>query len=42
MELVTVDGFDFWFMGFLSYKKAFKYVEQAVSICRMATTTTSI
>ncbi|CAL1387932.1 unnamed protein product [Linum trigynum] len=42
MELVTVDGFDFWFMGFLSYKKAFKYVEQAVSICRMATTTASI
>ncbi|CAL1374918.1 unnamed protein product [Linum trigynum] len=24
MEIVTVDGFDFWFMGFLNFKKAFK------------------
>ncbi|KAL0728433.1 hypothetical protein Bca4012_024526 [Brassica carinata] len=24
MEVVTVDGFDFWFMGFLSYKKSFQ------------------
>ncbi|CAI0415377.1 unnamed protein product [Linum tenue] len=31
MEVVTVDGFDFWFMGFLSYKKAFKCVEQAMT-----------
>ncbi|CAN1254924.1 GEM-like protein 4 [Linum perenne] len=31
MEIVTVDGFDFWFMGFLSYKKAFKYLEKAIS-----------
>ncbi|CAI0416409.1 unnamed protein product [Linum tenue] len=38
MEIVTMDGFDFWFMGFLNYKKAFKYVEQAVSSCRMTTT----
>ncbi|XP_024026003.1 GEM-like protein 4 [Morus notabilis] len=31
IEIVTVDNFDFWFMGFLSYKKSFKYVLQAVS-----------
>ncbi|MFQ6630047.1 hypothetical protein Gotur_008292, partial [Gossypium turneri] len=24
MEIVTVDGFDIWFMGFLNYQKAFK------------------
>ncbi|KAE8672734.1 GEM-like protein 7 [Hibiscus syriacus] len=31
MEIVTVDGFDTWFMGFLDYKKAFKYLQQATS-----------
>ncbi|XP_039046437.1 putative GEM-like protein 8 isoform X2 [Hibiscus syriacus] len=31
MEIVTVDGFDFWFMGFLNYQKAFKYIQQAMS-----------
>ncbi|GMN52597.1 hypothetical protein TIFTF001_021739 [Ficus carica] len=31
IEIVTVDDFDFWFMGFLNYKKAFKYLQQAVS-----------
>ncbi|KAE8712829.1 GEM-like protein 4 [Hibiscus syriacus] len=31
MEIVTVDSFDFWFMGFLNYKKAFKYLQQAIS-----------
>ncbi|EXB96379.1 hypothetical protein L484_023099 [Morus notabilis] len=31
IEIVTVDNFDFWFMGFLSYKKSFKYLQQAVS-----------
>ncbi|EEF49628.1 GEM-like protein 4 [Ricinus communis] len=31
MEIVTVDNFDFWFMGFLNYQKAFKYLEQAIS-----------
>ncbi|KAB2052707.1 hypothetical protein ES319_A12G140600v1 [Gossypium barbadense] len=30
MEIVTVDDFDFWFMGFLNYQKAFKYLQQAV------------
>ncbi|CAN7005093.1 hypothetical protein IGI04_009067 [Brassica rapa subsp. trilocularis] len=32
MEVVTVDGFEFWFMGFLSYKKAFSCVEKALSL----------
>ncbi|XP_042499712.1 putative GEM-like protein 8 [Macadamia integrifolia] len=29
--LVTVDKFEFWFMGFLKYQKAFKYIHQAIS-----------
>ncbi|XP_039014464.1 GEM-like protein 4 isoform X2 [Hibiscus syriacus] len=31
MEIVTVDDFDFWFMGFLNHQKAFKYLQQAIS-----------
>lgn len=31
IEIVTVDNFDFWFMGFLNYQKAFKYLKQAIS-----------
>ncbi|TXG56837.1 hypothetical protein EZV62_018150 [Acer yangbiense] len=31
MEITTLDGFDFWFMGFLNYQKAFKYLHQAIS-----------
>ncbi|KAE8729565.1 GEM-like protein 7 [Hibiscus syriacus] len=31
MDIVTVDDFDFWFMGFLNYQKAFKYLQQAIS-----------
>ncbi|XVF44586.1 hypothetical protein PTKIN_Ptkin02bG0136500 [Pterospermum kingtungense] len=31
MEIVTVDDFDFWFMGFVNYQKAFKYLQQAIS-----------
>ena len=31
IEIVTVDNFDFWFMGFTNYKKAFKSLEQAIS-----------
>ncbi|KAL4304470.1 hypothetical protein GQ457_10G018870 [Hibiscus cannabinus] len=31
MEIVTVDGFEFWFMGFLNHNKAFKYLQQAIS-----------
>ncbi|CAN0909022.1 GEM-like protein 4 [Linum grandiflorum] len=38
MEIVTLDGFDFWFMGFLSYKKAFKCLQQAISSSRASTT----
>lgn len=32
MEIVTVDNFDFWFMGFLNYQKAFKYLKEAMAI----------
>ncbi|XP_010491467.1 PREDICTED: GEM-like protein 4 [Camelina sativa] len=32
LEVVTVDGFDFWFMGFLSYQKAFNCLEKALSL----------
>ncbi|KAL5543062.1 hypothetical protein UlMin_010772 [Ulmus minor] len=28
IEIVTVDNFDFWFMGFTNYKKAFKSLQQ--------------
>ncbi|KAL0738474.1 hypothetical protein Bca4012_014684 [Brassica carinata] len=31
LEVVTVDGFDFWFMGFTSYQKAFNCLEQALN-----------
>ncbi|XP_061367605.1 GEM-like protein 4 [Gastrolobium bilobum] len=31
IEIVTVDNFDFWFMGVLKYHKTFKYLEEAVS-----------
>ncbi|KAK8698714.1 hypothetical protein V6N13_114823 [Hibiscus sabdariffa] len=31
MEIVTIDDFDFWFMGFWNYQKAFKYLQQAIS-----------
>ncbi|KAB2091283.1 hypothetical protein ES319_A03G181400v1 [Gossypium barbadense] len=31
MEIVTVDGFDIWFMGFLNYHKAFKCLRQTIS-----------
>ncbi|CAN0909011.1 Putative GEM-like protein 8 [Linum grandiflorum] len=30
VEVVTVDEFDFWFMGFLNYQKAFKHLELAI------------
>ncbi|WCJ38991.1 GRAM domain-containing protein / ABA-responsive protein-related [Euphorbia peplus] len=29
MEIVTIDEFDFWFMGFLNYDKTFKCLQQA-------------
>ncbi|XP_061375264.1 GEM-like protein 4 [Gastrolobium bilobum] len=31
IEIDTVDGFDFWFLGFLNYHKAFRYIQQAIS-----------
>ncbi|XP_027367395.1 GEM-like protein 4 [Abrus precatorius] len=31
IEIVTVDGFDFWFMGFLNYQKALRCLEEAIS-----------
>ncbi|WVZ10688.1 hypothetical protein V8G54_015218 [Vigna mungo] len=34
IEIVTVDNFDFWFLGFLNYQKAFKYLRQAISQAR--------
>ncbi|XP_004297717.1 PREDICTED: GEM-like protein 7 [Fragaria vesca subsp. vesca] len=30
IEIVTVDNFDFWFMGFFNYQKAHKYLQQAL------------
>ncbi|XP_039029492.1 putative GEM-like protein 8 [Hibiscus syriacus] len=31
MEIVTVDDFEFWFMGFLNHQKVFKYLQQVIS-----------
>ncbi|PSR90959.1 GEM-like protein [Actinidia chinensis var. chinensis] len=31
IEIVTVDNFDFWFMGFLNYRRTFNYLQQALS-----------
>ena len=31
IQVVTVDDFDFWFMGFLNYEKAFKFLQKKVS-----------
>lgn len=30
MEIVTVDNFDFWFMGFLNYHKTFQYLQDVI------------
>ncbi|OWM90647.1 hypothetical protein CDL15_Pgr020952 [Punica granatum] len=30
IQIVTVDNFDFWFMGFLNYQKTWKYLQQAL------------
>ncbi|XP_023541117.1 GEM-like protein 4 isoform X1 [Cucurbita pepo subsp. pepo] len=32
IEVVTDDNFDFWFMGFLRYEKAFKTLRKAISM----------
>lgn len=31
IEIVTVDKFDFWFMGVFKHQKTLKYLEQAIS-----------
>ncbi|XP_073011933.1 GEM-like protein 7 [Typha latifolia] len=31
IQIVTVDDFEFWFMGFVSYKRSLKYLQQAIS-----------
>ncbi|KAI4382617.1 hypothetical protein MLD38_008559 [Melastoma candidum] len=30
MQIVTVDNFDFWFMGFLNHQKSFECLQQAI------------
>lgn len=39
IEIVTVDNFDFWFMGFLNYRKTFKHLQQAISQAQQCLTT---
>ncbi|WJX21608.1 hypothetical protein P8452_11016 [Trifolium repens] len=34
IEMATVDGFDFWFMGFFNHKKALRYLQQAISLAQ--------
>ena len=34
IDVVTVDGFDFWFMGFISYEKSFGYLQNVISELR--------
>lgn len=31
IDIVTTDNFEFWFMGFIDSKRAFKYLQQAIS-----------
>jgi hypothetical protein len=31
IDVVTVDGFDFWFMGFISHTKSFEYLQRVIS-----------
>ncbi|XP_031379764.1 putative GEM-like protein 8 [Punica granatum] len=31
MRILTVDNFDFWFMGFLNHQKTWTYLQQAIS-----------
>lgn len=37
IEVVTVDDFDFWFMGFFSYQKAFKSLQQTIAQAQINT-----
>ncbi|KAL5224146.1 hypothetical protein ABZP36_010785 [Zizania latifolia] len=34
IDVVTVDGFDFWFMGFISHTRSFKYLQCVISELR--------
>ncbi|XAR64015.1 hypothetical protein NMG60_11024207 [Bertholletia excelsa] len=34
IEIVTVDNFDFWFTGFLNYRKTLKRLQQAISLAQ--------
>ncbi|CAI9773864.1 unnamed protein product [Fraxinus pennsylvanica] len=34
IEIVTEDNFEFWFMGFVRYEKAFLNLQKAISICK--------
>uniref|UniRef100_A0A0E0M921 GRAM domain-containing protein n=1 Tax=Oryza punctata TaxID=4537 RepID=A0A0E0M921_ORYPU len=31
IDVITVDGFDFWFMGFISHTKSFEYLQRVIS-----------
>ncbi|CAL4886523.1 unnamed protein product [Urochloa decumbens] len=31
IQVATVDGFEFWFMGFVSYQRCYKYMLQVIS-----------
>lgn len=30
IQIITVDNFDFWFIGFLNYQKTWKHLQQAI------------
>ncbi|CAI9275379.1 unnamed protein product [Lactuca saligna] len=32
VELVTIDDFNFWFLGFVNYKKTLRYVHHAIGL----------
>lgn len=31
IQIVTIDGYDFWLMGFVNYDKAVKHLSEAIS-----------
>jgi hypothetical protein len=31
IHMATVDGFEFWFMGFVSYQRCCKYMQQVIA-----------
>ncbi|ONK64126.1 uncharacterized protein A4U43_C07F22350 [Asparagus officinalis] len=36
VQIVTVDDFEFWFMGFVSYRRSFKYLQQVIDESEMS------